>query len=217
MEQLIQNLLAVGYSKDKIDRAKKRGTAYQCIRCHNKDGAKVVNIKCRMEEHVIKNHLEKEEVPCRCLLCDFVCLKYEQLLNHIAENTKHVLLSAKRRITDHRPYLWKNSNPHIFGEQDYVVYNQEASLLHFLGAMDQGNVNYNPSPLPNATTTVSSNELQPAIEDGVTTSFPNLVQPMAPALLPELTSPRIATTPRAGQNQICGQGILSPTIPTGCM
>ena len=74
MEKLIANMTAEGYSKEAIDRARKRGAAYQCQRCYNKDGVNVVNIKCRMEEHIVKYHMPKEEAPCRCLLCGFTCL-----------------------------------------------------------------------------------------------------------------------------------------------
>ena len=145
MEQLMANLLAVGYTREAIDRARKRGAAYQCVRCHNTDGTKVVNIKCRMEEHIIKYHLTLEEVPFRCLLCDFVCLKNDHLLQHVAGNARHVLIAAKQKIIDNSPYLWKNPNPHVFGANDYLVYNQEASLLHFVGAMDR-EPQYEPTP-----------------------------------------------------------------------
>ena len=33
--------------------------------------------------------------------------------------------------------MGKNLNSHVFGMGDYLVYNQEASLLHFLGEMDR--------------------------------------------------------------------------------
>ena len=135
MKKLIGNLTDVGYSKEAIDRARKRGAAYQCQRCYNKNGTKVVNIKCRMEEHIVKYHMPKEEAPCRCVLSGFTCLKYEHLLNHVTVNTKHGQMVVKYLIADNRLYLWKNPNQYKFGAE-YFVYSQVASLLYFLGAFD---------------------------------------------------------------------------------
>ena len=87
---------------------------------------------------MVKAHLKKAQVACQCLLCGFVVLKRETLLAHVANNTKHVLLAAKFTILDHRPYLWENPSPHALGTEDYRAYSPEASLLHFLGILNQG-------------------------------------------------------------------------------
>ena len=108
MEQLIANLVASGISRERIDKARRRGIAYQCLWCYNLKGTKQVNIKCRMEEHITKTHLEKEEMPFRCLLCGYVCVSFMKLESHTRDNAKHVLQAAKRKVLDDRPFLWIN-------------------------------------------------------------------------------------------------------------
>ena len=41
---------------ERIGRANKRGKAWQCLRCHNRDKKRWVDIKCRVEDHVMKMH-----------------------------------------------------------------------------------------------------------------------------------------------------------------
>lgn len=153
MEQLVESLVLGGLSKEKIDRARRRGIAYECLWCF-KEGRKTVNIKCRTEEHVVKTHLKKDQVAFQCLLCGFVGLKREQLLAHVANNTKHVLLAAKFKVLDHRPYLWENPSPHALGAEDYRSYSPEASLLHFLGILNQGSTTTEMYPATGVATTV---------------------------------------------------------------
>lgn len=54
MKQLIESLIAAGAERTKIEKAKLRGIAYQCLSCHYKDGFKMINIKCRREDHIMR-------------------------------------------------------------------------------------------------------------------------------------------------------------------
>ena len=39
-----------GVEEDRIERARKRGKAYQCLRCFSREGKRTVDIKCRIED-----------------------------------------------------------------------------------------------------------------------------------------------------------------------
>ena len=136
MDQMIENLLVAGVDRTRIDRARRRGITYQCLRCHYKDGTKTLNIKCRIEDHNMRVHLGRDELPFYCKLCGLSCMKRDQLITHVSAYSKHVLLAAKSKVVDHRPYLVENDRPHIFGPLDYKAHTPEASLLHWLGVVD---------------------------------------------------------------------------------
>ena len=230
MEKLIANMMAVGYTKEAIDRARKRGAAYQCQRCYNKDGVKVVNIKCRMEEHIVKYHMPKEEAPCRCLLCGFTCLKYDHLLNHLNVNVRHAQMVAKYRVTDNRPYLWKNPIQYKFGADDYLIYNQEASLMYFLGAFDKESATYNSDPVPTGVAAIDTSlaeavqdavPLQPALElnSQEDLSLASIAQPVIPSIWPALSFTQDEMPLRTVQSQVpeasvstSNAGPVQPTI-----
>ena len=55
-----------GVEEDRIERARKRGKAYQCLKCFSREGKRTVDIKCRIEDHIMKMHLALEEVPFYC-------------------------------------------------------------------------------------------------------------------------------------------------------
>ena len=44
--------------------------------------------------------------------------------------------------------MWRNPNQYKFGAEDYLVYNQKASLSYFLGAQDKETASYNSGPVP---------------------------------------------------------------------
>ena len=135
-----------GVEGDRIERARKRGKAYQCLRCFSREGKRTVDIKCRIEDHIMKMHLALEEVPFYCKLCSFRCQKKEQLLQHVSGYSRHVLLAAKYKIIDHSQCLMENRQPHVFGPQDYRVLTATDSLLHFLGVQAKGSVTSPPVP-----------------------------------------------------------------------
>ena len=49
------------------ERARRRGRTYQCMTCHYREGRRVVDIKCRIEEHILKMLGALENVPYYCL------------------------------------------------------------------------------------------------------------------------------------------------------
>ena len=184
MEQLIQSLITAGTDASKIERARHRGLAYQCLKCLQRDGTRTINIKCRMEEHVMHAHLGKAEWHFYCKLCGFKCRKYEELTTHLTAYRRHVVKATKEKILDHRPYLVENPMPHVFGPADYRPLTPEASLLHFLG-MGDGEVN-----------------------EGVgrPSSRPQLTQAALQATLVEMPVPRFTPTTT--------QAIVQPTTQT---
>ena len=133
MDQMIESLILAGVDREKIDRARRRGIAYQCLRCLNRDGTKLLNIRCRIEDHIMRVHLGRDELPYFCKLCGFRCQKRDQLISHVSGYSKHVLLAAKEKVIDHGPYLVENARPHTFGTSDYQALSPEASLIHWLG------------------------------------------------------------------------------------
>ena len=142
----MENNMLEGVEEDRIERARKRGKAYQCLRCYSREGKRTVDIKCRIEDHIMKMHLALEEVPFYCKLCSFRCQKKEQLLQHVSGYSRHVLLAAKYKIIDHSQCLVENRQPHVFGPQDYRVLTATDSLLHFLGVQPKGSVTSPPVP-----------------------------------------------------------------------
>ena len=125
--------LSVFEDQEKVERAKKRGKAWQCLHCHNNSQKRWVDIKCRVEDHIMKYHLALEEVPFYCRLCWFRCQRQDQLVGHVTKYKRHVELATQGQITDHSSYLIKNAQPHVMGPLDYSPLTAEESLRHFLG------------------------------------------------------------------------------------
>ena len=137
MEQLIESLVMAGAEKEKIERARHRGLAYQCLRCLERDGFKTVKIRCRMEDHIMHVHLGRDEWPYYCELCNFKSRKYSELIDHVTVYTRHIAKANKEKIVDNRPFLKQNPNPHVFGPADFKALTPEGSLLHFMGLAGQ--------------------------------------------------------------------------------
>ena len=129
MEQMLNSV----EDPERIERAKKRGKAWQCLRCHYRDQKRWVDIKCRVEDHVMKMHLALEKVPFYCKLCLFRCQRKDQLVTHVTKYKRHVDMAAKSNIIDHSPCLVQNAKPHVMGPLDYKPLTAEESLQHFLG------------------------------------------------------------------------------------
>ena len=117
---------------ERIEKARRMGRAWQCLRCHYREQKRTVDRKGRIEDHIMKVHLALEEVPFYCRLCLFRCQRQEQLTNHVTAHKRHVEMATKRQITDHESCLVSNAKPHIMGPMDYVALSPEASLTHFL-------------------------------------------------------------------------------------
>ena len=135
MEQYIETLIAAGVDRERIVRARHRGTAYQCLECE-KVGVRTINIKCRMEDHFMRKHMSEDAIPFKCRLCGFMCLRKDQILSHTTGYTRHLVAAVKQKVTNSLPYLMESRQPHVFGASDFKALTPEASLLHFLGSGD---------------------------------------------------------------------------------
>lgn len=115
-----------------ITRAKHKGRAYQCMPCFHKEGKETIDVRGRIEEHILKNHVSLDEVPYYCRLCLFRCQRREQLFQHVTSYARHREMAIKRGVTDNSQFLVTSLNPHQFTERDYIKLSAEASLRHFL-------------------------------------------------------------------------------------
>ena len=177
MDQLVESLLGAGVDRAKIDRARRRGTAYQCLRCYYKDGSKTVNIRCRTEDHIMRVHLGRDEVPFACKLCSFRCMRRDQLLTHVSAYSKHVLLAAKCKVIDHSPFLWENPKPHVFSPLDYKAFSPEASLLHFLGILEEEQTTANTGSLEAEMTAAETRTVESVVPSSVSAVIESVITP----------------------------------------
>ena len=116
------------------ERARRRGRAYQCMTCHYREGRRVVDIKCRIEEHILKMHVALENVPYYCCLCLFKGQRKEQLLQHFKTCKRHRDMAEKRGIEQgvNETLIVQSSTPHRLSAVDYVQLSAEESLAHFM-------------------------------------------------------------------------------------
>ena len=42
------------------EKVNRRGRAYQCIHCYHKEGQKVIDVKYRMKDHILRLHMTLE-------------------------------------------------------------------------------------------------------------------------------------------------------------
>lgn len=114
------------------ERARRRGRAYQCLRCHYQEGRRVVDIKCRLEDHVLRNHVPLEEVPFFCSLCLYKCQQREQILSHFTSCKRHKDTAEKRGVKDNKIFMVESERPYKFGPLDLVQLSAEDSISHFM-------------------------------------------------------------------------------------
>ena len=105
MEQLIESLVMASVDKEKIERARHRGLAYQCLRCLERDSSKTVTIRCLMEDHIMHVHSGRDEWPYYCKLCNFKSQKYSELVEHVTVYTRHIAKANKEKIVDNRQFF----------------------------------------------------------------------------------------------------------------
>ena len=53
------------------EKARRGGRAYQCLHSFHKQGKQVVDVKGRVEDHILREHLSFQQVPFYCSLCYF--------------------------------------------------------------------------------------------------------------------------------------------------
>ena len=122
------------YSREDIDRAKKRGRAYLCTTCYHKSDKQTRKIdeKGRIEEHILRTHLAPGRRPYYCTMCLFRCTRREQLTHHVDNYQRHIDMASSRQITDSSLWLVESPNPYRIGDLDYVKLSQEESLKFYL-------------------------------------------------------------------------------------
>ena len=120
------------YDQVAIEKAKKRGRAYQCLACHFKKGQRWIDEIGKLEDHNLRLHMPPERVPFSSQLCLFKCLRRDQLLRHVSHYARHVTMAAGRNIVNHEPWLRSSENPYVITELDYFKLSPEESLKFFL-------------------------------------------------------------------------------------
>lgn len=115
-----------------VDKAKHRGRAYQCLRCFNQQGVSVIDVKQRIEEHIMKIHLSLDQVPFYCSLCLFRCRDRATLDDHVKNFSRHKQMVADRKCGNSSGFLKENPAPYRFSPEDYYVYSQEESVNIFI-------------------------------------------------------------------------------------
>lgn len=77
------------YDQETVNRARHRGRAYICLACLYQKKERVVDEHAKMEDHILRNHIEMARIPFFCQLCKFKCLKREQYERHISHYCRH--------------------------------------------------------------------------------------------------------------------------------
>ena len=89
-------MLSMLYSREAIEKAKKRGRAYMCLVCHRQTGEKRISEIGPMEDHILKTHVSRDRIPYYCRLCTFKCQTAHQINHHFSHYSRHV--TAARQI-----------------------------------------------------------------------------------------------------------------------
>ena len=174
------------YDRELIDRAKHRGRAYLCLACHYTKKLRYVDEHGKMEDHILRNHIEADRIPFFCSLCKFKCLKKDQFVRHLSHYARHVSMAAARKIVDHSPWMVESTNPYPVGDMDMVKLSQEESLKFFLERTTQRQ-----SPLINAgLNKLQSGSLETDISEetlrtGVVSVPAPVTQMAAPSMVPQ--------------------------------
>ena len=182
------------YDKELVDRAKHRGRAYLCLACHYTKKVRYIEEHGKMEDHILRHHIEADRIPFFCSLCKFKCLKKDQFVRHLSHYARHVSMAAARKVVDHSPWMVESPNPYPVGEMDMVKLSQEESLRFFLERSTQRQ-----SPLINAgLTKLQCGNLEADInEETLRTGVIS-----APAAVTQMPAP--TTVPPVGQTQMLG-------------
>lgn len=121
---------------DTLERmARHKGRAYQCLRCCHQGGKEVIDVKARIECHIMKTHLSLDQVPFYCSLCLFRCSDKATLLDHVTKFKRHEVMAKMKGVSGNTECLKENANPYQIGLEDYFVFSQAESTQIFLNRM----------------------------------------------------------------------------------
>lgn len=99
------------YDQVAIEKAKKRGRAYQCLACYFKKGERWIDEVGKLEDHILRSHMPPERITFSCQLCLFKCLGRDQLLRPVSHYARHVTMAAGRNIVNRVSWLRSSENP----------------------------------------------------------------------------------------------------------
>lgn len=92
----------------------------------------MIDVKQRIEEHIMKIHLSLDQVPFYCSLCLFRCRDRATLDDHVKNFSRHKQMVADRKCNNSSGFLKENPTPYKFSQEDYYVYSQEESVNIFV-------------------------------------------------------------------------------------
>ena len=125
-------MLSMLYSREAIEKAKKRGRAYMCLVCHRQTGEKRISEIGPMEDHILKTHVSRDRIPYYCRLCTFKCQTAHQINHHFSHYSRHVTAARQMGITNHQEWIEASTIPYKIGETDMLKFSQEESMLFYL-------------------------------------------------------------------------------------
>ena len=127
-------MLSMLYSREAIERAKKRGRAYMCLMCETLTGEKRISELGPMEDHILKNHVSRDRVPFFCRLCTFKCQTRYQMEHHVRVYPRHKVAADQMGVTRDKEHEWmvESPAPYKIGDADMRKFSQEESILFFL-------------------------------------------------------------------------------------
>ena len=122
------------YSREAIERAKKRGRAYMCLMSETLTGEKRISELGPMEDHILKNHVSQDRVPFFCRLCTFKCQTRYQMEHHVKVYPRHKVAADQMGVTRDHEHEWmvESPAPYKIGDEDMRKFSQEESILFFL-------------------------------------------------------------------------------------
>ena len=127
-------MLSMLYSREAIERAKKRGRAFMCLMCETLTGEKRISELGPMEDHILKNHVSRDRVPFFCRLCTFKCQTIYQMEHHVKVYPRHKVAADQMGVTRDHEHEWmvESPAPYKIGDADMKKFTQEESILFFL-------------------------------------------------------------------------------------
>lgn len=92
----------------------------------------MIDVKQRIEEHIMKIQFSVDQVPFYCSLCLFRFRDRATLNDHVKHFSRHKQMVADRKCNNLSGVLKENPAPYKFSQEDYYVYSQEESVNNFV-------------------------------------------------------------------------------------
>ena len=125
-------MLSMLYSREAIEKAKRRGRAYLCLVCQRQTGEKRISEVGPMEDHIMETHVSRDRITFYCRLCMFKCQTAYQMNHHVNHYSRHMIAAKQMGITNHQEWIEVSSIPYKIGEMDMLKFSQEESVLFYL-------------------------------------------------------------------------------------